>query len=242
MFNIGNEDQDRVKVLIKNNALNVDEEIELTSDLDRGEDETLEFSILIPATVENGNYALEFTTLYDYKNGIYREESEETFDKLIEVTGCSTPLGGSGSGSLTDTIITAELDSEARAGEQLIIKATIENTGTEEKTYTISARDYDSWATLDEISDESFTLDADESKEITLTFTVDDDAEGSQTLDIQAASEGRVQVQEVEVEIEGAKKNFTFDFKDSSFIWVIGLVNLVLIILIIVVAVRLAKR
>mgnify|MGYP001615028423 CR=1 FL=1 len=242
LFNIGNEDQDRVKVLIKNDALNIDEEIELTSDLDRGDDETFDFTIRIPATVQNGNYGLEFTTLYDYKNGVYREESEETFDKSIEVIGCSQPIGNTGSGSLTDTVITAELDSDAQAGEQLIVKVTITNSGTESKTYTISARDFDDWALLDEISDESFTLDADESKEIILTFTVNEDAEGAQTFDIQAASEGLVQIQEVEVTLDEAKKKFTFDFKDNSFIWIVGLVNLVLIILIIVVAVRLAKR
>ncbi|MEK6846804.1 MAG: putative S-layer protein [Nanoarchaeota archaeon] len=242
LFNIGDEDQDRVKVLIKNDALNIDEEVELTTDLDKGEDESLDFSVQIPATATNGNYGLEFTTFYDYRNGVYREESEETFDAFIEVIGCSQPIGNVGSGSLTDTVITAELGSEARAGEQLVVKATITNSGTESKSYSVSARDYDEWATLDDISDTSFTLDADESKEITLTFTVDDDAEGSQTFDIQAASEGLVQIQEVEVELEEAKKRFTFDFKDNSFIWVIGLVNLVLIILIIVVAVRLAKR
>ncbi len=243
LFNIGDEDQDRVKVLIKNELLNINEEIELTTDLDQGDEETLEFSIAIPSTVSNGNYGLEFTTLYDYRNGVYREESENTFDTSIELIGCASPLGNSGgAGSLTDTIIAAELESEARAGTQLVVKSTITNSGTASRVYTINARDYDAWAILDEISDESFTLDAGQSKEITLTFTVNDDANGPQTFDIQAASEGRVQVQEVEVEIESARKKFSIDFKGNSMIWIIGLINLALIILIIVVAVRIAKR
>lgn len=241
VFNVGQDDQERIRITMKNTALGIDEEFEIIEDLDQGEDKTLDFSVPTPLGAENKYHTIVFRTFYDYKNGVYREESEQEFVAPVEITGCTGNLGNSGNG-LTNTQISAELDSEAIAGETLVVLATIRNTGDSEVDYSVDARDFDDWASLDEISDESFSLDAGEEKEITMTFTVNDDAEGVQTFDIQVASGGRVQIQEVEVELESAQKGFEFNFGDSSAIWIIGLVNLVLIVLIIIVAVKLSKR
>ncbi len=243
IFNIGEEDQDRVNVIIKNNELNINEEVEFTSDLDQGDEETLSFSVRIPSTASNGIKQLEFITEYDYKNGVYREDSEESFNFPIEIIGCSQNLGGSGSVSgLTNTNIEAELSSEALAGQELVITSTITNTGTSSRDYTIDSRGYSEWAEITDISDESFTLDAGESKEIVFKFLVNEDASGSQAFDIQLSSEGKVQVQEVEVELTSPSKGFSFDLKGNSTLWIIGLVNVVLILLIVVVAVRLSRK
>ncbi len=242
VFNVGKKNQDRVKITMKNNALNLDQEFEITEDLDKGKDKTIDYQFQIPQGVENKFYTLAFRTQYDYKNGVYRQESDKEFIFPVEVAGCTGNLGNAGNTSLTSTQISAELDSEAVAGEQLVVKATITNTGTESKSYSISARNYNDWAELDDISDESFSIGAGEDKEIILTFTVNSDATGTKTFDIQAASGGKVMVQEVEVEIGEAKKKFSFNFGDNSAIWIIGIVNVVLILLIIVVAVRLSKR
>jgi hypothetical protein len=75
-----------------------------------------------------------------------------------------------------------------------------------------------------------------------MTFIVNEDASGSQGFNIEVASSGRVQVQEVEVELAEAKKPFTLNFRGNSALWVIGLINLVLIILIIIVAVRISRK
>jgi hypothetical protein len=245
IFNIGEDDQDRVRVTIKNQELGINEQVELRSDLDQGEEETLSFSVEIPSTVTNGMKHLEFFTEYDYKNGNYREDADDSATYTIEVIGCAGNLGNgngnSGSG-LTGILIDAELDSEAKAGQELVVKATITNDGNSRMTLAVDADGFDDWAKLTDISDDSFTLDAGESKEVTMKFLVNDDASGSQNFNVEVTSAGKVQVQEVEVELAAAKKPFTLDFKGNSALWTIGLINLVLIILIIFVAVRISRK
>ncbi|HLC73949.1 MAG TPA: putative S-layer protein [Candidatus Nanoarchaeia archaeon] len=238
VFNVGEEDQDRVNIIIRNSKLGISESREITSDLDRGDDETLDFSITVPANAVNGNYVLEFITQYDYRNGVYREDSEDSFDAFFEVLGCSQNLVGPSTG-LTNIAIDAELGSDAAPGEELIIIATISNTGTEDATYSISARGYSSWADLKEISESTISVDAKESKEVRFTLIVNEDATGANSFDIQVARDGKVQIQEVEIELSSKKNIFEFG---NSLIWIVGAVNLILIILIIIVAVRMSRR
>lgn len=240
VFNIGKDDQDRVKITGRVEELNINFVRELTSDLDQGDDESFDFSFNVPATARNGNYILEFITEYDYRNGVYREESDDTFDASFEVIGCSENLGNQGSNALTNVRIDAELDSDAKAGEELVVVATISNTGTEDATYSISARGYSDWAELTDISPGTLSLDAGESKEVTLKMLVDEDATGTQAFDLQVTSEGRTQIQEIEVEL--SKSSLSFLDSKSSLIWIIAAVNIILIILIIVVAVRVSRR
>lgn len=240
VFNIGDEDQERVKILIRNQNLGIDLSTEITSDLDRGDDQTIDFVMQIPATAQNGNYVLQFITQYDYRNGVYREESDETFDAIFEVIGCSENLGNSG-GQLTNTEIDARLGSDATAGEELVVIATITNTGSQSMTYSVSARGYSSWAELSDISDGTITIGAGESEEVVFTMIVNDDVSGTESFDIQVAQGGRVQVQEVEVEFSSRSGSNIFG-SSNYLIWVIGAVNLLLIILIIVVAVRLSRK
>lgn len=238
VFNVGEEDQDRVKIIIQNKDLGIEMIKEITSDLDRGDDQTLDFSFKVPTNTANGNYPLEFITQYDYRNGVYREESEDSFDAFFEVLGCSQNLG-TGSTGLTNVGIDAKLGSDAKAGEELIIIATISNTGTEDATYSISARGYSSWADLKEISESTISVDAKESKEVRFTLIVNEDASGANSFDIQVARDGKVQIQEVEIKLSSKKSIFEFG---NSLIWVVGAVNLILIILIIIVAVRMSRR
>jgi len=239
VFNVGKDEQDRVKITIRNKALGISQTKEITN-LDQGDDQTLDFTISVPATATNGNYPLEFITEYDYKNGVYREESDDSFDYTFEVLGCSQNLA-SGTGALTNLEISAKLDSEAQAGKELIVKAIIKNTGDKSADYTLSANGYSDWAELTDISDTSLSVDAGESKEVIFKLLVNSDAAGIQTFDIQVASQGKVQIQEVEVELSEGKSLLNFNF-GNPLIWVIVLVNIVLIVLIIVVAVKLSKR
>ncbi len=243
LFNIGEDDQDRVRVTIKNSELNINEQIELTSDLDKGEEETMTFSVQIPATATNGKKQLEFFTEYDYKNGNYREESDDSTEYSVELIGCAVNLGNSGSSNgLTGILIDSKLNSEPIVGEELVVIATITNDGNSEITFKVDAKEFDEWAKLTDISEDLVKLGAGESKEITMKFLVNEDSLGSQAFNIELSSAGKIQVQEVEVEIAEAKKFSLLNFKGNSALWVIGLINLVLIILIIVIAIRLSRK
>ncbi|MEK6908576.1 MAG: putative S-layer protein [Nanoarchaeota archaeon] len=241
VFNVGEDDEERVRITIRNRDLNIDLVREITSDLDQGEDETLDFSVTIPATVPSGTYTLEFLTEYDYDDGVYDQEGDESFDYSFEVIGCTQNTGNPGSGGLTNIRIDAELDSEAKAGEELVVVATVSNTGTEDATYSISARGYSSWAELTDISPGTISVDAGESKEVIIKMMVNKDTSGLQSFDMQVSEGSRSQIQEIEVEL-ASSDSLGLLSSGSSLIWIIGAVNLILIILIIVVAIRVSRR
>lgn len=240
VFNVGEDDEERVRITIRNRDLGVNIVKEITSDLDQGEDETLDFSFTVPATARSGNYVLEFFTEYEYDDGVYDQEADESTDYAIEVLGCSGNLGNSGNG-LTNIVIDADLASDAEAGKELVIVATISNTGSEDADFSISARGYSSWAELSDISPSTISIDAGESEEVTIRLMVKDDSSGTQSFDLQVADGARVQIQEIEVELSSSSASGIFS-SNNSLIWVIGAINLVLIILIIVVAVRMSRR
>jgi hypothetical protein len=241
VFNIGEDDEERVKITISNRDLGINLVREITSDLDQGEDETLDFSFTVPATARSGNYILEFFTEYDYDDGVYDQEADESTDYAIEVIGCSGNIGNP-SGGLTNIAIDADLASDAKAGEELVIVATITNTGNEDAEFSISARGYSNWAELSDISPSTLSVDAGESEEVTLVMIVNKDASGMQSFDLQVSEDGRTQIQEIEVELASSSSIGGIFSSDNSLIWIIGAINLVLIILIIVVAVRMSRK
>lgn len=240
VFNVGEDDEERVRITILNRDLGINVVREITSDLDQGDEDTLDFSMTVPATARSGTYVLEFVTEYDYDDGSYDQEADEPTEYQIEVIGC-TQNTGNNNGGLTNIAIDADLASDAKAGEELVIVATITNTGDEDADFSISARGYSEWADLTDISPQTLSIDAGESEEVTLTLMVNEDASGMQAFELQVSEDGRVQIQEIEVELAESNVKGIFS-SEGSLIWIIGAVNLILIILIIVVAIRMSRR
>lgn len=243
VFNVGDDDQDRVRITAKNTELGINEQFEITSDLDEGDDQRIPFSFLIPATAENKQHRIDLIVEYGYDDGVFEDEADDTFPIYFNVAGCSStgPITGPPSGIL----ITASLESDAAPGEELVVEATITNAGSSSQTLTISAEDFEDWASLDDTSRSSLTLDAGESEKVTFTFTVDEDAEGSQSFDIKVTSPTETTRQTVEVNLEepaSTGKKFNFNLKGNPLIWLIGIINVILILLIIMVAVKVARR
>jgi uncharacterized membrane protein len=250
LFNIGDEDQERVLITMKSNELQIDQEFELTKDLDQGDDEDFSFTFVVPDDAVNKLHTLNFRTFYDYNRGSYREQSEETFFGFLNVVGCGVPPGGpTGPTGAGNVLISASLDSDAVAGEELVISATLTNLGTSAATFTVDAKAFQTWAELDSISPRVLNLAPGESRSTTLRFNVDEDVEGSQSFVIETESNGNIDVQEVEVNIKGKENTNSgitgfagFDLGNNNLIWVIAVVNIILIILIILVAVRISRR
>ena len=242
VFNIGDdEDQDKVQVNIISTALGLNVE-EVIKNLDSGDGESVEVIFTVPSSVKDGEYTISVDADYEYNSnkGKYTEQSDETWNVILEV------FGGT---SLTEAFVdvTAELDadSEAKAGEEMVIKATIKNSGNETETFVVDAKGFDSWATLSSVSDRIFTLNAGEIKDVEFTFDVDKDASGEETFNIETIAGEKTDVREVAVNVEG-KRSLTSGIKSlfggSSLIWVIAAINIILIVLIIVVAVSLSRR
>ncbi len=251
VFNIGDESQDRVLITMKNTELGVDQRFEITKDFDEGDDQTFDFTFPVPSNAKNKLYPIEFTTEYDYRNGVYREISEDNFIGFVTVIGCA----GTGEGPITPPTtdkgleISASLDSDAKLGEELVVIATFTNTGTKLMTVSIDAEAFESWAELGSVSPKTLSLTAGESKTSTFKFNVKEDAEKTQSFIISAVYDGKIAVQEVEVNLEegtagsGGITGFAgLDLGGNNLIWVIVIVNVILLILIIIVAVRLSRR
>ena len=245
VYNIGDEDQDQVKITLKNTVLGIDEFVEIRTNLDQGDKETISFDFVMPSDAEDKFYALTLSAEYDYNRGTYREELDEDVDVQLRVIGCGTG-SGTGTGSADKiAIIIASLDSDgAVAGGEIIIKATITNLKPQRTAFAVDALGYQSWATLDDISPRIVDLAEGESKDVFLTFVVDEDVEGERSFDIEVKDGlGGSETREIALNIEGSSASGVgFDFGDNAFLWVIGAVNVILVILIIVVAVRVARR
>jgi len=245
VFNIGDEDyEDQVKVTLYNKELGVNLEKVIRQDFDQGDSETVDFEFEIPANAAKKTYVLEFRTYYDYDTDdeAYNLVSNDRFTQSFTVEGncgVATPTTAS------NVKITAKLSSdtpEAIAGEQVIITAKLENTGTTTDLYTISVSGNTAWSSLSEIDPESVIIPAGESREVDIALVLDTEAEGDKEFTIKATKNGVITEQKVLLSItkQAATTGITGsaiidNIKANGFIYAIVLINLILIIAIILV-------
>ena len=241
VWNIGEDDQDDVYVIIYNKELGINEKIEL-GDIDAFEDEKLNAIIDIPQDAEEKYYSLTFW-VYDEDDDLYEnyDDKESEFDILIQVQGgCSVE---------PTAVVSASLESGGEAGEELIIKALITNTGDELTVYSLSVTEYSDWASLSSITPSTVVLGVGESKEVLVTFNVNEETSGDKMFNLVATADGEeavkqpvsVSIQEPEVSgISGITGNVISE--GNWYLWAIGALNILLIIIIIIVAMRVSKN
>lgn len=239
VYNIGDRNfDDQVKITLYNNDLGIDIEEILMGDMDAGDKKQVTFSFNIPKDAEEGQYSLYMRTYYDYDKDdeTYDKMSDDTFIAYLKVEGnCVIPQSVS---------VSASLESEAIAGEELIVKAIITNTADKELDYTLNAAGYTNWASTASLSESEFTLAAGESKEVLITFLVDSEVSGEQLFNLEVLSEGQlIYNQPVSVLIEKTGFSLTGSvIGENPVIWGVGLLNLILILVIIILAVKVSKR
>lgn len=243
VYNIGEKDQDDVYIEIYSKALEIYEKIEI-GDIDAFDKESLDVTIRLPENVKSKTYEISLE-VYDEDNDVYEADNDDELAKffaLVSLEGGATESKAS---------LSANLESSAKAGEQLIVKTVIKNTGEEISTYTINTDGYSSWATLNNIDQTTFTLNAGESKEIKITLDVNKEVSGENRFYIEAFSQGKtVLKQPIAISIEEAEPEETNMFSyftkltenNNWHLWAIGGVNLILIIAIIIVAFKVAKK
>jgi len=238
VWNIGDRDQDEVYVIIYNKELGINEKIEI-GDVDAFEDEKLDALIKIPSDAEEKTYSLKLT-VYDEDDDIYEndyDEEESVFNVYFKVEG--------NCGSEPNAVISASLESGGKAGQPLVIKATIVNTGDDSATFSINAAGYTEWASSAELSQSTVLLNAGDSINVLMTFDVKKDVSGEKTFNIEILSENKLVLsQPVSVIIEKSGFSFTGGVisGDNWYLWGIGAINFILIIVIIFVAIRVARK
>ena len=238
VVNVGDEDQEQTRINLRSTELDLDLFEEIRKDLDPGDDATLEFSFVVPS-VESGSYILKLSSDYAYDNGDYDESSDEDTTFLLNVAGC-----GIGPGTTPGRVaaITASLDSDAKAGSDLVVRSSITNLKDTSADFVVDASGFESWASLNSISNRIISLEAGETREVTFNFAADSGAAGQQSFTVEVRSGTDLETRQVSVNIEGAADGGTSFGGDNTLIWIIGIVNVILIILIIIVAVRISQR
>ncbi len=240
VWNIGDEDQEDVYVLVYNKALGILNEKITIGDIDKFEDAKLkfDFNFQVPLDAEEKWYSIEFT-VYDEDNDVYEndfDDEESIFSVLIKVEGsCVVEVLAS---------VSASLESEAKAGEELVVKVSVTNDGTKAVTYVLNAAGYTEWASAVELSRTTFTLAAGESEDVLFTFDVLKSVLGEKTFDVELLSEGQlVLTQPVSVSIEKSGWSITgWNIRENPYVWGIGLFNIILIVVIVIVEVRIARK
>lgn len=234
IWNLGDEDQEQIKISLFNKALEIDIEEIIREDLDEGEKEELTFNFRIPAGLDEKTYDLEFITSYEYDDDDdeYDERSDTFHAFLSLVDGCSKED--------SNVRIRADLDAEtpdAISGKQVIIKAIIENTGSSKTNYVVSVSGNSAWSSLGAVDPQTVSLEAGESKDVSIYLNINPSTIGNQEFTIKVNYNDQTSEQTVRLFVEeGVTPDaVTNHFRENWFIYVIALVNIILIVAIIAV-------
>jgi hypothetical protein len=242
-YNIGTVDQDAVKIIVYNKELGIDQDIIVTN-FDTDDDaKNLEFLFTIPTSATEKKYTLDLYSLYGYDED--EDEDGEYPDSAFEDTSEKQKLTfivkGNCYGSTKANITSVELsDSTPRAiiGNQVILEATLKNLGSSATTFTIDTLGNTQWSTLATVDPKTITLNAGESKKVSLYLEIKNSAEvGEKEFSIVASSGAFSTEQKVKLNLEkGITGSAILDhIKNNWVIYTIILVNLILIIAIILV-------
>lgn len=239
-WNIGDSDQDDVYVRVFNTELGINQKVDV-GDINAFDHEDFNVILNIPEDAKEKIYSINFE-VYDEDDDIYENDFDDDkaeFHILLQVSG--------NCGIKTDALVSASLESGGRAGEELVVKATIVNTGSDSSTYNLNAVGYSEWATSVDVNPSTILSNKGDSREVLFTFNVKKDVSGEKTFDIEVRSGGElILTQPVSVMIEkaGGISGITGRVIGGSnlYLWGIGALNIILVIIIIIVAIRVARK
>ncbi len=243
VWNIGDRDEDEVSVQVYDvgRQLGILETIEV-GDIDAFDTDDLFFNLDVPSDAEEGVYSLVFSVLDDdrdvYENDFDDDPAEFTLALRVE-GNCD------GTTSTKQTLVSASLESGGEAGKELVVKATIVNTGSGSASYTINAAGFTGWASSANVAPDAFTITSGNSRDVLITLNVKGDASGEESFNVEVLSGNElVMIQPVSVLIESQGGFFTGGVIGSrnAYLGGFGLLNLVLIVAIVFVVIRLMRK
>ena len=201
----------------------------------------MDFTFKVPTGIEEKSYNILFR-VYD--------DGDDPFEVANDNSELIIPLsvsGNCGASSSSAATVSASLASGGQAGSNMVVKATIKNSGTKSANYTLNAAGYSVWASTATIDSPVFTLDAGQSKDVMITLAVKKEASGEQVFNLEVLSGNELAVtQPVSVLVErapGLLSSITGGAIGSNgTLWVIGFINVILVLAIIMVAVRFMRK
>ncbi len=240
VYNLGSDDERRVLVILENTELGIYEK-QVISNLRSGKKKEITFVFDLSDYLPKDIYDLSVKTYFDYdddedeldKNS-YDESSDDIgrrFSLRLDILDCKIP----------EPTINARLDSDAKLGENLVVRISVKNNAEEAKNFIISAEDYELWGNLINIEPTSSSIGAGQSQDFLITFVPE--KEGTQSFKISIIADNETYEQPFSVNIEGKPGLFRFGGLDSfSLYFLIGIGVLVILILLVLIVKMFSRR
>ncbi len=238
IWNIGSNDEDGVYVTVYNTELGISQKLDIGT-ISAFDSQDVLFNFDVPNNAQDGKIYNLKLDVYDNDNNIFENSNNDkaSFTLPFTVTGACT--------NLPPVSIITSSESNAVAGQDLTIKATITNTASITKTFSLELSDYTNWASLVSIDKSAVTLDAGKSTDVLIKLNVNKGVSGEQTFNIVMKEGTRVLSQPVSVPVQKAGLNLTGLFskvQGNVYLWGIGALNILLVLIIIVVAARVVRK
>lgn len=240
--NIGSKTQKGVSIKLYSKSFDLASQIFKIGDIRSGKTIKVPFTFTLPRDLIEGKlYSVSFDIyneddyLYEYEDGD-GVKVDAVFTKNFKIDfGISDPSKESSKAS-----IYAELDGDAVAGKEVVVKVKISNTDSKIGTFIVGVTGYEDWANSVTISQDTLLLKAEDSQEITLTFKTKKGSEGTNTFDIFVKSGFDEVIATKSASLEMEKGRFFPSFNEENwYIWMIGIFNILLILAIVFVLIRL---
>jgi len=235
-WNIGEDDLDNDKVFVKvyNRELGINEVISFNNGINAMDYELIELSFVIPEDAIEKAYSIGFSVYDDddfEDRDIYKtqEDDKAEFSTFLRVSNCVSPVIAPN--------VDADLESEAKIGEELIIKAIVTNND-EEGSFVISASGFEDWAKLVSISPQVVSIKKGEYAEVTITLKPT--VSGEHSFSIDTLLNGESNSQPVKVSIDGKFQLFS-QIDNKVLYLVIGAAGL-FIILFLALIIKVSKK
>jgi uncharacterized membrane protein len=238
VYNLGTDNEKKVLVLFENSALGVSQK-ELITNLRSGKKKEVTFTFNVPNQLDRNFYDVLIRTHFDYDKGddmnpssYYESSSGIGKDHYVrfDVLSCKA----------IEPSITPKLKSDAKVGETLVVSAILKNSWNNQKTFTLTASDYESWGELVSITPSIVSLNAGETSEITITFRPMES--GPTTFNIQVASDGETFRQPVVFTIKEGDSTGIFDGIDGVSLYLIIAIGFLVILILLVLVVKFTKK
>jgi hypothetical protein len=237
-WNIGDDDQTGVTLRVYNAELGINQKVDLGT-IDSLDNKDFSFTLNIPTTAKEGSTYQLTVGVYNKNGNIFENDNSDQakfYYDLPVTIGCST---------VPSALVTAVLQSDAKAGQEFTVKATVTNTGSASDTFNLALTGYNTWASLVSMDKSSVTLAAGTSQDVMIVLKANSDASGDQNFNIGLTQGTKSLSQPISVSL--VKQGISLPslsglFTGNSWIWVIGALNVVLVLVIVFVAVKVSRK
>ena len=236
VYNLDAGDEEEFRIGLINSELGINL-VSNTYEVDEGDYQSIFFNFEIPKDATEKIYTFNTIIEYNYResSNAFRDSISKTF--LVDVKGNCVVQ--------PDVLISASLESDAKAGEDLVIRVVLTNTGSTTKTFTLDVSGHETWAEVLEYP-ETILINAGDFEEAYIKFNVNKEVSGTNTFNIRVYSDSQLlatQPFSVNIEPKGFLGITGFPvLEGDAYLWGFGILNIILVVVIILVAIRIARK